>query len=296
MKTFSLLAFLTLLLPSTAVAMPIGFVYDGSQYTIYTQFTNTRFLGINDAGTIVGGQTPGTPGSFGVVVQDGVLTRYEFGFGLTGSGVSFHDIDSNGVIVGSGIIGDGYSSFVVRDGEVTSRFHYGFTGINDAGIIVSHDKLFTASGDSDEPHSELNTANTTINYPGADSTHAADINNSKVIAGSFMDGFQLYGFVGDTVLPALPGGLFVTGLNDVGQVVGFTAELDSFLYDSHTGALTRFAHPHFPTFAQGINNNGMIVGYVDVQVPEPSTLLLLGMAVGPLGFCCWRRRRHEPLD
>jgi len=39
----------------------------------------------------------------------------------------------------------------------------------------------------------------------------------------------------------------------------------------------------------------MIVGYVDVQVPEPSTLLLLGMAVGPLGFCRWRRSRRLPL-
>ena len=63
-----------------------------------------------------------------------------------------------------------------------------------------------------------------------------------------------------TVIPRLPGqtASFATGLNDAGQVVGYSGSV-AWLWDGNT--LTNLDPGQGFSFAQGINDTGQVVGY-----------------------------------
>src|SRR5215831_8166044 len=156
-------------------------------------------------------------------------------------------------------------------------------GINNAGQIAGYytdgsgTQGFLLSGDSF----------TTLNNPAVGSppgghyTLPWGINNSTQIAGSFNQGSSsafLYSNGGYTTLASgggLQGGYFGRGINDAGQVVGYSyfalgttyGQASGFIYNN--GTFTRLddpsavTNPFAPngTFAQGINNAGQVVGY-----------------------------------
>ena len=101
------------------------------------------------------------------------------------------------------------------------------------------------------------------------------INNSGQVAGSYdapsppqlTAGFVVNyagGFVSSFYDPNEPY-TFVTGLNNIGQVIGNTCCGDSahaFVYDLGTGTFTTIDDPNgYETYVTGINDNGQIVGY-----------------------------------
>jgi probable HAF family extracellular repeat protein len=156
-------------------------------------------------------------------------------------------------------------------------------GINDAGQIAGYytdgsgTQGFLLSGGS------LTTLNNpaVVNPPGEHYTLPWGINNSTQIAGSFNQGSSsafLYNNGVYTTLASgggLQGGYFGQGINDAGQVVGYSyfalgttyGQASGFIYTN--GAFTRLndpsavTNPFGPTgtFAEGINNAGQVVGY-----------------------------------
>ena len=143
---------------------------------------------------------------------------------------------------------------------------------------------------------------TTLNYPGTSgATWARGINNSGAIVGSYLDssgaehGF-LYSGGGNFTTIDEPNAYatFPNGINDNGEVVGAysvgnfgNAGVYGFLYS--TGNFTPITDPVGTPgqfVANGINNNGVIVGYEDVTppappIPEPACgYLIVGGLVG----------------
>jgi uncharacterized membrane protein len=92
----------------------------------------------------------------------------------------------------------------------------------------------------------------------------------------------------------------VTGMNDYGDVIGYMEHFDlpahpeeAFVWRADTGMVSLGVGEAF-----GINNSGQIVGWDGTNavlwqpVPEPSSLMVLGMGVLPLGGALVRRRRR----
>ena len=116
---------------------------------------------------------------------------------------------------------------------------------------------------------EISFAYTAINVPGSSSTMAYGINNSSQIVGAYTDSAGMHGFLDTngvfTTLPFVP-----TGINNVGEIVGYSA--DGVFLDIN-GTVTDLALPGFSSLLSlqtarqaKINDAGQIVGnYLDNQ-------------------------------
>jgi hypothetical protein len=146
------------------------------------------------------------------------------------------------------------------------------SGVNDAGVVAGHYVV----GTTNKGFVYQNGQFTTVQVNGGDGT-LTSINNANTVAGFYSDALGLHGFTqtsGGSLTtiddPNAVHGTEVTGINNKGDVVGFyfdsafTAHGFSLINGTFspidvTGAGTG---PGAGTFAQGINDAGLIVGGV----------------------------------
>jgi hypothetical protein len=122
---------------------------------------------------------------------------------------------------------------------------------------------------------------TTIDYPGALGTIATGINNEGTVVGFYFDssgganGFaENSGVFSKIAAPSALNGTFVTGINDAGTMVGyyyagapgsgpygFVYSAGIFTTIDPPGAAHAASNGVVGSWAEGINNNGAIVGY-----------------------------------
>jgi uncharacterized membrane protein len=151
---------------------------------------------------------------------------------------------------------------------------------------------------------------TTLNY-GAVYTEPHGVNDAGQIVG-FTDAGSFWSSGGTTTGIRVPGTLdpidtSAWGINDAGQIVGEYSPVqggDSGFLLSGGNYTTLYVPGSLDTYAYGINDAGDIVGvYIDANrndhgflatpTPQPSTLVLLGIAtLGLLGWA-WRRGKKS---
>jgi probable HAF family extracellular repeat protein len=299
-------------------------------YAVPYQFTTIRvpFVGatatvangINNAGQIVGYFTDGT-GDHAFMDNAGVYSRLPFppadlrseAYGNSGTQVVGDFTDDGGL---HGFVdnsaGVGIATINAPGANGTSA-----RGVNAAGTVVgTFDNAAGLHGFIDNGG-----AFTTLDAPGgvAD-TLAYGINNTGFIIGTFIDGAgNTGGFVrtpGGAYVPiALPPGQFpgVTnlqgrGIDNVGDIVGaYTDANGDHGFVGMSGVYTALDAPFAGTTdtdAFGINDpgdivgsyfaNGMTLGFLATPVPEPSSLFMLGTALGVLGVGTAALRRRRP--
>jgi uncharacterized membrane protein len=97
-------------------------------------------------------------------------------------------------------------------------------------------------------------------------TKVTGINTAGELVGTYADGSGGHGFLlqaGVLTTIEYPGSVhtYVQGLNDQGQIVGYSGP-GRFVYDIATQTFTVIKYPHAnPTYALAINNNGTVAGY-----------------------------------
>jgi uncharacterized membrane protein len=266
----------------TVAGVTEGFVRTGGVYEFFrVNDANTFALGINDAGTVVGGVATPLPGNDSFIrTAAGVVTTFQ-PLGNTNSGAI--GINSAGAVVASGNA-FGTGGFLRQpDGTVTAVdypagpgdtvFKTNATDVTDAGTLVGH---------------------------------AIGENGGALFGRGWFstDGGATFT---DIAAPGRPF-TFAWAGNDAGLVVGDSSPAaggvrTGFVYDTAAGTFTPFAVAGASwTVPTGINDDGLVVGFwrsaADNQVrgfvaqvtavPEPASALLLA-AGAALGVA--RRRR-----
>jgi probable HAF family extracellular repeat protein len=296
---------LGLLLASAAqaIAQP-GYVYSTLDVP---GATRTGAFAINNLGQIVGSYADARGGHDFLLSGGNFIT-----LNLPGSPSGLND---SGQIVGTTkppYLGGPRHGYLFSGGSTTmfdvpGAFGTFASGINGSGQVVGS---YFGSSRFSPSHGYLLSGSqyTTLDAPGAFSTELFGINAAgQIVGGSSNGAFLLTG--GRYITLAVPGaiGTSPVGINDSGQIVGTWADggTHSFVYDN--GSYTTLAVPgSIVTFADGINDAGQIVGeyedadhvfhgFVATPVPEPATLLMLGVAtLGMIGYAL-RQRGGRPL-
>jgi hypothetical protein len=160
-------------------------------------------------------------------------------------------------------------SFVTIDDPLATANGTVATGVSDAGQVAG----YYYTGVVPNGFVELGGVFTTINDPlGVGGTYLRGVNDSGVVAGNYVAGGNENGFVeSGGVFTSLsdPNGqeTIVTGINNADQVVGYYftngfRAVHGFVYSG--GVFTDVDNPSAPpgdTFATGISNSGLVVGY-----------------------------------
>jgi probable HAF family extracellular repeat protein len=203
--------------------------------------------------------------------------------------------------------------YLLSNGRYTtlalSEFETTANGINASGQIVgsylqngSHGFLLSGG------------TSTTLDVPGSIFTVANGINTSGQIVGAYQEGpnGRMYGFLlseGSYASLEVPGSTATSAndINGLGQVVGGYTDTNG---REHGFVLSGGTYVTFDvpgstlTSVNGINNFGQIVGiyqiggrqygYLATPVPEPSTLVLLGISTLalPCGYSLYRHCLH----
>ena len=175
------------------------------------------------------------------------------------------------------------------------------TGINDLGQIVGQNYFFDG------------TTFHTINFPGADSTTVAGLNNAGELVGTYRIGNTLYGFIdnaGAFTSISVPGafGTSITGVNNAGELVGYYFDSGGRHAFVESGSnlivfdLPQHSQGDNATTGAGINDYGQVTGYwqhgatvsfVATPTPEPGTFGLVGTGLLMLGTMARARLRSN---
>jgi probable HAF family extracellular repeat protein len=186
-----------------------------------------------------------------------------------------------------------------------SKFMTSLFGINNCGTIVG--QIFDNNGATTLQSFVLAGGKyTLVNYPGSVSTQALGINDHGMLAGTYQIGEGDHGFLWyqgqfTTISGFEQHNAYVSGLNDLGDVVGYYYEgprsdrnTVGFAHIKKTNELLTLSFPGaLNTAATAINNLAQIVGYYRVsnKSNEGAFLYYYGvyMAIGPFadGAAAW---------
>jgi probable HAF family extracellular repeat protein len=216
-------------------------------------------------------------------------------------------IDDSGTIVGDFDGADGTHHGFVRDsgGKFRAVDFPGARGstvsaINNKGQLVGRYSLVSPypgdpAGNSQQHSFVLDNGEfAKIDFPRAVETQALGINNFGQVVGTYMNADGTFGSflwengqIRDIDIPGIPRtNAAVSDINDSGQIVGAATPGDNALYGFllSGGVVTKFQPSGVAiTFAQGINNNGQIVGttYADGTQRTARGFVLAQGATGP---------------
>lgn len=279
--------------------------------TVYTFSTfddplapgNTAASGISGTGLIVGTYSDAS-GNHGFLLSGGVFIPIDdpsadgphggtSAAGVNGGKVVGSFIDASGVehaFLDSGGTFTTIDPHAAGGPNATSAQAF---GINAAGDIVGGFQG-TAPGGSPGNFGFLLHGGTYNTFDFGSTTVATDINDTGLIVGTYSDASGNHGFLFNPAdpfniihidHPLATNGTLLWGINNAGQIVGTyntSTGPHSFLYSG--GFFTTIDDPvNGFTSAQGINNNGQIVG--DLAVTAPATASLSRR---------WRTRRRLP--
>ena len=137
-------------------------------------------------------------------------------------------------------------------------------GINNAGVITG---VYEEGQTESHGFTYANGVFTSFDYPGAEGLTAGEgINNSNVIVGGYDDTNGFLDNNGSFTSFSYPGSeieTFPHAINDSGQVAGFYTNSTvpfGFVYNGSTYTSIDYTSG-YATFAYGINNSGVVVGY-----------------------------------
>jgi probable HAF family extracellular repeat protein len=235
--------------------------------------------GINAAGEVVGWGGPPRTGPVHAYLYDGsAFTDLGTLGGHTSGATAINDA---GQVVGlAGVPGGHDHAFLYSDGVMTDLGTLGAgdsaaTGINNAGEVVGGSEF--PGGHLGQPHAFLyrDGVMTDLGTLGGGQSYAYGINNAGAVVGVAFNPDNLArpflyqdGQLMD--LGSLGGGGYALGLNDVGQVVGFSATTTGnhvFLWDNTNGMqdLGTLGSGDSETTAYAVNNFGQVVGTSDYR-------------------------------
>ena len=275
---------------------------------------DTKFRGINNAGTIVGWtDNGGCCGTGFIRAANGVVQSVTIPGSVNISeiyGIAQHGQVSGSYYDGAKLWGYtlwGQNFARIDPGAPNDIFAF---GLNDIGQVVGSYSL-------DGGATSLGFVKTPSGYASIDlgsdhQTAVRGIDAGGRIVGNFSDaglwhGFELTGATLRQIDVPAPGTgfTFANGTNNAGDVVGWWQDANSAgsAYIEHGGVVTSFNMPGAAfTIANAVNDHGVIVGewgdaqnlihgFVATPVPEPESAPLLAGGLGLLALLLRRRAR-----
>jgi probable HAF family extracellular repeat protein len=244
-----------------------AFMYVGSTYQAIeiegASFSRAR--SVDKKGKVVG-EYRGEDGQIhGFIYEDGTISTYDIEIsGATRTMLT--GINDNGVLVGTYDDGSGnLIGFQDDHGIITLTGGLWHNAVNNFGQIVG---VYRPGSSSNRGYLYKDGNISTVPVENLQS-QAWDINNTGIIVGDFYsDGSLGFMLDGDEIIefdyPGVDSGTYLTGINDLGTVVG--------VYQDTSLGYARSQ------------------GFVAV-VPLPPTFLLFGSGLLRLGLLVWRRKR-----